>query len=98
MMTFARSIRPASRLTSRADDACIVQIGFCFLAEEPDQSRLRLGVEFFGDGPANRLRAPNPPLFMRYCALDNRVGTMRCTLIFERSISSPTFGPITFFQ
>jgi len=33
-----------------------------------------------------------------YCALESRVGTMRCTLILERSMSSPTFGPITFFQ
>src|SRR5215510_3995585 len=33
-----------------------------------------------------------------YCAVDNRVGTRRCTLIVERSISSPTFGAMTFFQ
>ena len=34
----------------------------------------------------------------RYCALDNRVGTMRCTLIASRSMSSVTFGAMVFFQ
>ncbi len=33
-----------------------------------------------------------------YCAQDMGVGRTRCTLIAERSISSPTLGLIVFFQ
>jgi hypothetical protein len=43
-------------------------------------------------------RGRTPAEAGRYCAADIRVGTMRCTLIAERSMSSPTWGEILVFQ
>ena len=68
------------------------------------RTRRRHGGPWPRAGPGTALRNRRqgcgrlPPVRTVYCATDLGVGTMRVTLIAERSISSVTRGATSFFQ